>query len=130
VSLQALRERVKADAGPTGRLKVGVITGDVRQMHHALENHSALFRVASQINLLEMVSPTVTPEDGVTRYQYDRTRVQRAQSLTVQTIYRKKHGPTMTKILLAGVSLVAVHENTRTRSPLRRGGRWIDSRRA
>ena len=28
----------------------------------------ALFQVASQFNLLEMVSPTVTPEQGVTRY--------------------------------------------------------------
>ena len=33
----------------------------------------ALFQVASQFNLLEMVSPRVTPEDGVTRYQHDRT---------------------------------------------------------
>jgi hypothetical protein len=34
----------------------------------------ALFQVASQFNLLEMVSPTVTPEQGVTRYQYDHTQ--------------------------------------------------------
>jgi hypothetical protein len=41
--------------------------------HQAPENAGALFQVASQFNLLEMVSPTVTPEDGVTRYQHDRT---------------------------------------------------------
>jgi hypothetical protein len=33
-----------------------------------------LFQVASQFNLLEMVSPDVTPERGVTRYQHDRTQ--------------------------------------------------------
>jgi len=48
-----------------------VVTGDVRQMHQSPENAGALFQVASQFNLLEMVSPTVTPEDGVTRYQHD-----------------------------------------------------------
>jgi hypothetical protein len=51
------------------RLKVRVVRGDVRHMHQAPENAGALFQVASQFNLLEMVSPTVTPEDGVTRYQ-------------------------------------------------------------
>jgi hypothetical protein len=43
-------------------------------MHQAPENAGALFQVASQFNLLEMVSPTVTSEDGVTRYQHDRTQ--------------------------------------------------------
>jgi hypothetical protein len=50
-----------------------VVRGDVRHMHQTPENAGALFQVASQFNLLEMVSPTVTPEDGVTRYQHDRT---------------------------------------------------------
>jgi hypothetical protein len=58
VSLQALRERVKSTGGLPGRLKVSVVTGDVRQMHQLPENAGALFQVASQFNLLEMVSPT------------------------------------------------------------------------
>ena len=33
VSLQTLRERVKSAGGLPGRLKVSVVTGDVRQMH-------------------------------------------------------------------------------------------------
>jgi hypothetical protein len=33
-----------------------------------------LFQVASQFNLLEMTGPSVTPEDGVTIYQHDRTQ--------------------------------------------------------
>jgi hypothetical protein len=74
VSLQTLREKVKSAGGPHGRLKVGVVIGDVRQMHQSPENAGALFQVASQFNLLEMVSPTVTPEQGVTRYQHDRTQ--------------------------------------------------------
>jgi hypothetical protein len=73
-TLQALRERVKSGAGPAGRLKAVVATGDVRQMHQLPENEGALFQVASQFNLLEMTSPSVTPEQGVTRYQHDRTQ--------------------------------------------------------
>ena|SRR5450759_772187 len=74
VSLKALRERGKSAGGSPGRLKVSVVTGDVRQMHRSPGNAGAMFQVASQFNLLEMVSPTVTPEQGVTRYQYDRTQ--------------------------------------------------------
>jgi hypothetical protein len=51
-----------------------VVTGDVRRLHRDPENAGALFQVASQFNLLEMVSPDVTPEHGVTRYQSDRTQ--------------------------------------------------------
>ena len=57
VPLQALRERVKSAGGLPGRLKVSVVTGDVRQMHQSPENAGALFQVASQFNLLEMTSP-------------------------------------------------------------------------
>jgi hypothetical protein len=74
VSLQTLRDRVQGTGGLPGRLKVRIVTGDVRAMHQAPENAGALFQVASQFNLLEMVSEDVTPEDGVTRYQSDRTQ--------------------------------------------------------
>jgi hypothetical protein len=50
------------------------VTGDVRHMHKLPENAGSLFQVASQFNLLEMTGPEVTPEDGVTIYQYDRTQ--------------------------------------------------------
>jgi hypothetical protein len=73
VPLETLRERAKSGRVP-GRLKVSIVTGDVRQMHQSPENAGALFQVASQFNLLEMVSPQVTPEHGVTRYQHDRTQ--------------------------------------------------------
>ena len=60
VPLQALRVRVKSAGGLPGRLKVSVVAGDVRQMHQSSENAGALFQVASQFNLLEMVSPINT----------------------------------------------------------------------
>ena len=74
VPLHALRERARSAGGLPGRLKVKVVTGDVRKMHQSPVNAGALFQVASQFNLLEMVSPTVTPEQGVTRYQHDHTQ--------------------------------------------------------
>lgn len=73
-SLQTLRDRAKSIGGPTGRLKASVVRGDVRQMHRAAEYSGALFQVASQFNVLEMTGPSVTPEDGVTRYEHDHTQ--------------------------------------------------------
>ena len=53
-SLADLRSRVRSEtiSAPT---KVSIIVGDVRQMHRQPENAGALFQVASQFNLLEMV---------------------------------------------------------------------------
>src|SRR5258705_13913507 len=74
VSLQALRERVKSADDLPGRIKIRVVTGDVRHMHQLPENAGALFQVASQFNLLEMTGPDVTPENGVTIYEHDHTQ--------------------------------------------------------
>src|SRR5664279_3605709 len=94
VPLQTLRERVKSAGGPLGRLKVNVVTGDVRQMHQSPENAAALFQVASQFNLLEMTGPEVTPEDGVTIYQDDRTQGPAcAIAAGAATIYRNYSAP-------------------------------------
>jgi len=73
-SLRELRRRVAnaASAPRGGTVRNGV--GDVRALHRAPEFEGALFQVASQFNLLEMVSPGVSPEDGVTRYQHDPTQ--------------------------------------------------------
>jgi hypothetical protein len=94
VSLESLRERVKAAGELPGRLRVKVVTGDVRQMHRLPENAGALFQVASQFNLLEMVSPMVTPEQGVTRYQNDHTQGPAcAIAAGAATIYRNYFAP-------------------------------------
>ena len=94
ISLQALRERVKSADKLPGRLKTSVVTGDVRRMHRSPENAGALFQVASQFNLLEMVSPDVTPEHGVTRYQSDPTQGPAcAIAAGAATIYRNYFAP-------------------------------------
>jgi hypothetical protein len=93
-SLESLRHKVKAAGGLAGRLRVRVVTGDVRQMHRLPENDGALFQVASQFNLLEMVSPTVTPEQGVARYQQDPTQGPAcAIAAGAATIYRNYFVP-------------------------------------
>ena len=45
------------------------VVADVRDLHADPANAGAVFRVASQFNLLEMTGPTVTPERGVGIYQ-------------------------------------------------------------
>ncbi len=94
VSVQTLRERVHAAGGLPGRIKVRVVTGDVRRLHQLPEYAGALFQVASQFNLLEMVSPEVTPEQGVTRYQHDATQGPAcAMAAGAATIYRNYFVP-------------------------------------
>ncbi len=94
VSLQTLRARALAAGSLLGTLKVRNITADVRGLHLAPELAGALFQVASQFNLLEMVSPEVTPEHGVTRYQHDRTQGPAcAIAAGAATIYRNYFAP-------------------------------------
>lgn len=73
VSLETLRERARGVVVP-GSLSLGTVQGDVRRLHAEPENEGAVFQVASQFNLLEMVNPQVTPEHGVTGYAYDATQ--------------------------------------------------------
>lgn len=56
------------------RLRVREQVADVLQLHADAANAGALFQVASQFNLLEMVSPQVTPEQGVGIYGADQTQ--------------------------------------------------------
>ena len=94
VSLQTLRERVKSAGRLSGKIKVSVVRGHVRQMHQSPENAGALFQVASQFNLLEMTSPEITPEHGVTIYQCDRTQGPAcAIAAGAATIYRNYFAP-------------------------------------
>ena len=77
-TLAELRLRTAgADGGPGGRsgaLRVREVVGDVGQLHLDPANAGAVFQVASQFNTLEMVSPSVTPEDGIERYASDHTQ--------------------------------------------------------
>lgn len=72
--LKALRERVdklKLRAGPNIYQD---LVGCTRTLHQQASNENALFQVASQFNLLEMISPRVTPEAGIGRYELDQTQ--------------------------------------------------------
>ncbi|MFA7097268.1 MAG: hypothetical protein WC383_12425 [Gammaproteobacteria bacterium] len=73
-SLSVLRERVRSSAHTTGRLSVREVVANVQHLHTEETNTNALFQVASQFNLLEMVSPNVTPEQGVGIYEHDHTQ--------------------------------------------------------
>jgi len=67
--------------------------GDVRALHRSPEFEGALFQVASQFNL-EMVSPGISPEDGVTRYQHDATQGPAcAIAAGAATVYRNYFAP-------------------------------------
>jgi hypothetical protein len=87
--LSKLRDRVNSADPLSGKLRVSIISGDVREMHRRPEFAGALFQVASQFNLLEMIGPNKTPEDGVTIYQSDRTQGPAcAMAADAATIYR------------------------------------------
>lgn len=73
-SLAELRQRAAGLVSGHGPTRVSCVQGDVRRMHTDHGNAGALFQVASQFNLLEMVSDAVTPERGVTRYERDATQ--------------------------------------------------------
>jgi hypothetical protein len=72
-SLGELRART-ADLPQAGCSRLAIARGDVRKLHTDADNAGALFQVASQFNLLEMMHPGVSPDDGVARYEFDRTQ--------------------------------------------------------
>ena len=91
-TLAELRDRVEIPKGQ--RSTVRCVTGEARAMHSEPELEDALFQVASQFNLLEMTGPSVTPEDGVTRYIHDHTQGPAcAIAAGAATIYRNYFAP-------------------------------------
>ena len=56
------------------KISVEEVVGNVQDFHSQRKNAHAVFQVASQFNMLEMISPEITPEQGVTRYEMDRTQ--------------------------------------------------------
>ncbi len=73
-SLAELRARCDQTTLPHGSLRVSEVVADVAALHSDPANEGAFFQVASQFNLLEMVSPSVRPESGVTQYEGDCTQ--------------------------------------------------------
>ena len=94
-SLCELRARVGEFSG--GRTTLREVVADVQQLH--VENAEALFQVASQFNLLEMVSPGMTPEYGVGIYERDKTQGPAcAIACGAGTIYRNYFVPANGKV--------------------------------
>jgi len=91
-TLAELRDRVNPARGQ--RSSARIVIADVQKLHSEPEFAGALFQVASQFNLLEMVSQHVTPEEGVTRYIYDGTQGPAcAMAAAAGTIYRNYFVP-------------------------------------
>jgi hypothetical protein len=94
VSLNDLRERRQGVKGEPP-LEVTEEIADIQDLHADPSNAGALFQVASQFNLLEMVSPHVTPEEGIGIYQNDFTQGPAcAIAAGAGTIYRNYFAPT------------------------------------
>jgi len=73
-TLAELRDRVRSSGHDVGKISLREVVADVQNLHADESNAGSLFQVASQFNLLEMVSPSVTPEHGVGLYENDHTQ--------------------------------------------------------
>ena len=73
-SLSDLRNRTSLEHLSDGILEVEELVGDVQHFHKNPSNTSAFFQAASQFNLLEMVAPEVSPEEGIGIYEHDHTQ--------------------------------------------------------
>ncbi len=73
-TLKQLKEQCNQIKLYNGQIKVEEIVADVQELHCKVENKNALFQAASQFNLLEMVSPDISPEQGIDRYEFDYTQ--------------------------------------------------------
>lgn len=88
-TLAELRQRVRACNIAPGKITVQELVADVQSLHRDQANAGALFQVASQFNLLEMISPMISPEQGVGCYENDSTQGPScAMAAGAGTIYR------------------------------------------
>ncbi|MEZ0358919.1 hypothetical protein [Mycobacterium sp. SA01] len=91
-TLACLRDQMNNTRGQ--RTSVSALIGDARALHADPRFEGALFQVASQFNLLEMISQNVTPEQGVTGYASDPTQGPAcAMAAGAATIYRNYFVP-------------------------------------
>ena len=90
-SLGELRNQLKARTYEKKPPTFSNVIGDAGALHG--EFPGATFQVASQFNCLEFVGPSVTPEDGVTGYAWDKTQGPCcAIACGASTIYRNYFG--------------------------------------
>lgn len=74
LSLEELRRSAPSPKGYSGHIQLKEVVADVQELHKLESNANALFQAASQFNLLEMVGPHITPEQGIDRYEGDFTQ--------------------------------------------------------
>ena len=72
-TLSELRDKVPFEVYKD-TISISEIFGNVQLMHKDKNNFGAVFQAASQFNLLEMVNPYITPESGISNYQFDLTQ--------------------------------------------------------
>lgn len=72
--LEELRARTTPFPPSSHKIRLNELVGDIQQIHQAHEYNGSVIQVASQFNLLEMVHPEITPEHGISRYEFDRTQ--------------------------------------------------------
>ena len=93
-SLEDLRLQARFGIRVPGSRIVRIVEGNVGPLHQRSEYAGALFQVASQFNMLEMIGPSITPEHGVTGYAHDRTQGPAcAIAAGAATIYRNYFVP-------------------------------------
>lgn len=73
-SLEELRDFSASLNDFKAKIKLSEVVGNVQNLHCVEENNGAFFQAGSQFNLLEMVGPNVTPEEGVGIYEHDLTQ--------------------------------------------------------
>lgn len=87
-TLAELRERAAAEQR-SGETTLEEWIADAKELHRDPRAAGALVQVASQFNLLEMIAPSVTPEQGVSGYAQDRTQGPAcAMAAAAGTVYR------------------------------------------
>lgn len=92
--LEELREQSAPLNKYNSEISISEIVGNVQAFHQEKENNGAFFQAASQFNLLEMVSPYITPEKGVAIYENDFTQGPAcAIACGAGTIYRNYFAP-------------------------------------
>ncbi|QWX85221.1 hypothetical protein H0I23_06175 [Cellulophaga sp. HaHaR_3_176] len=73
VSLEHLRKQ-QLKNNNSGNIKVSEVIANIQDLHCDPKNENALFQAASQFNLLEMVSPKISPKEGIDIYENDFTQ--------------------------------------------------------
>ncbi|WP_196887586.1 hypothetical protein [Aureivirga sp. CE67] len=73
-TLEELRKQESLLNEFQGEIKLSEVLANVQELHTMESNSNAMFQAASQFNLLEMIGPYITPEQGIDRYERDLTQ--------------------------------------------------------